>query len=361
MAIITPSQLTFNGEEARQLSEIIFEKEFTNPEIGLFHDVVEGIKSKKQIAYMTQLSGLLGAGTNSCDPTSASNTITSSQKFWMPEAMSDRITICYSDLKESFINYSLGNGVKEADLTNVDFFNYVADVLMKYKVYEAALRLAWFGDTDAAATDDSPAGDLTAGTNAAYFNKIDGLWKQIFAIVAADANRKTTNLTSKNGQATFALQAFNSTDTTNKVAMNTFQELLYGADLRLQEQPDLVFVCTKSVQDQYTRELKASNVAYTTERYENGITVVKSDGIEIISFSLWDRIIKTYYSNGTKYVFPHRAILTTRKNLGVGFDSVGSLAEFELIYDPVTKKNHIDFAVNMDAKVKEDYLIQVAY
>jgi len=33
----------------------------------------------------------------------------------------------------------------------------------------------------------------------------------------------------------------------------------------------------------------------------------------------------------------------------------------EAIYDPVTKKNHIDFLVNMDAKVKEDYLIQVAY
>jgi len=311
MAIITPAQLTFNGDEVRELSEVIFEKEFTNPEINMFHDIVEGIKAKKQIAYMSQLSGLLGAGSGGCDPSSASNSITSSEKFWNPEPMGDRLTMCYTELKESFLNYSLGNGVKEADLTKVDFFNYVKDVLMKYKVYEAALRLAWFGDTAAATTADSPAGVLTAGTNTAYFNKIDGFWNQIYAIVATDADRLSSGLNSRNGQATFALQKFTSTDTTNKVVMNTLQELMYEADLRLQEQPDLVCVVTKSVLDQYSRELKAANVAYTTERFENGITVLKSDGIEVIAFSLLDRIITAYYSDGTKYDKPHRAILTT--------------------------------------------------
>lgn len=361
MAIFTPAQLTFNGEEVRALSEIIFEKEFKNPEIGLFHEVVEGIKAKKQIAFMTQLSGLMGAGTGGCSPSSATNSITSSQKFWNPETYSDRLEVCYTDLKESFINYGLKNGVQEADLTSLDFMNYVADVLLKYKVYEAALRFAWFGDTAAADVDASPAGVLTSGTNVAYFDKIDGFWKQIFAIVAADSDRKTTDLTTKNGQASYANQAFNSTDTGNKVVMNALQNTLYGADLRLREQPNLVYVVTQSVADQYARELKAANVAYTTERYENGISVLKSDGIDVIAFSFLDRIINSYYDDGSKYYLPHRIVLTTKDNLKIGIDSIGSLAEFDLHYDRVTKKNYIDFAVNMDAKVTEDYLVQVAY
>jgi hypothetical protein len=361
MAIFTPGQITFSGEEVRELSQVIFEKEFRNPEISLFHTVDEGIKADKQIAFMTQLSGLLGAGSGGCSPTSASNAITSSTKTWSPKAVSDRLEACYTDLKPSFINYSLKNGVEEADLTSVDFFNYVADVLLKYKVYEAALRLAWFGDTAADDVDASPAGVLTSGTNPDYFNKLDGFWKQIYAIVAADSDRKTTDLTSRNGQASKALQVFTSTDTTNKVVMNALQNTLYGADLRLRERGDLVYVVTQSVADQYSRELKNSNVAFTTERYENGISILKSDGIEVIAFSLWDRIIKAYYDNGTTYLLPHRIVLTTKENLRIGFDSIGSLAEFDVHYDRTTKKNYIDFALNMDAKVMEDELIQVSY
>jgi len=361
MAIFTPAQLTFNGKEVDELSQVIFEKEFKNPDLSLFHTIVEGIKAKEQIAYMSQLGGLLGAGTGGCDPASASNEITASEKFWDPAAMSDRLSMCYTDLKESFINYSLNNGANVAELTNVDFFNYVADVLMRYKVSEAALRMAWFGDTAAADVDASPAGVLTSGTNPAYFNKIDGLWKQIYAIVAADSDRKTTDLASRNGQASYALQAFTSTDTTNKVVINTLQNLMFNADLRLRDRADLVYVTTQSVSDQYARELKASNVAYTTERYENGISVLKSDGVEVYAFSFWDRMIKAYYDDGSAYLLPHRAILTTKENLMVGFDSVGALSDFDSHYDRTTKKNHIDFEVNMDAKVKEDYMIQVAY
>jgi len=361
MALITPAQLTFSGEEIRSLSEVIFEKEFKNPEIGLFHTVAEGIKASKQIAFMTQLSGLIGAGSGGCSPTSASNAITSSEKTWSPAAMSDRLEACYTDFKDSFINYGLKNGVEESDLTNVDFFNYISDVLLKYKVTEAVLRTAWFGDTSAADVDASPAGVLTSGTNTAYFNKIDGLWKQIFAIVSADSDRKTTDLTSRNGQSSYAAQVFTSTDTTNKVVINALQNMLYGADLRLRERGDLVYIVTQSVADQYSKELKAANVAFTTERYENGISVLKSDGIEVISFSLWDRIIKAYYDNGTTYYLPHRAVLTTKENLVIGFDSMGAMADFDVHFDRVTKKNYIDFQINMDAKVVEDYMVQVAY
>jgi len=361
MAIFTPSQLTFNGEQVRELSEIIFEKQFKNPEIGLFHTVVEGIKADKQIGIMSQLGGLLGKQSGGCNPTDATNVITTSEKTWSPAAQSDRLAACYTDFKDSFVNYGLKNGVQEADLTDVDLWKYIADVLVGYKVYEMALITAWFGDTSAADVDASPAGVLTSGTDTDYFNKIDGLWLQLFAIVAADSDRKTTDLASRNGQATYALQKFTSTDTDNKVVLLGLDTMRTDADLRLREQDGLAYIVTQSVQDQYVRELKDSTVAFTTERYENGITSVTVDGIPVYAFSLWDRVIKAYYDDGSAYYLPHRALLTTKENIQIGFDSMGSLADFDVHYDRTTKKNYIDLAINIDAKVIEDELVQLMY
>lgn len=361
MALITPAQLSFDGDQAKSLSEIIFAKQFKNPSIELFHTIVEGIKAQKQIPLASQLSGLVGKQTSLCNMTNATNTITMSEKFWSPKTHADRLAACYTDFKDSFANYGMKNGVMEADLSELDLWNYISDDLLAYKVAEMVLVSAWFGDTDAATVSDSPAGVLTAGTNTAYFNKIDGFWKQLFAIVAGDSDRKSTGLATKNGQSTFANQKFNSTDTTNKVVMNTLDLMATDADLRLRDQDSQAYIVTQSVLDQYKRELKNANIAFTTERFENGIEMVECDGKPVYGFSLWDRIIKAYYSDGTKYYLPHRAVLTTKENIQIGVDSIGTLAEFDGHFDKVTKMNYIDFAVNLDAKVIEDELVQLAY
>jgi hypothetical protein len=360
MALITVADLTFNGDEIKSLSEAVFESGFSKPELSKFHTVVNGIVQKKQIVILGRLSGLVGLGAGGCDPASATNTIGMSEKFWEPVTVSDRFTACWTDLEASFWAYGLKIGVQKADLTATEFFMFVQD-LVTDAIQEAIYRIAWFSDVDAADYNDSPAGVLTNGTALGYFNKIDGLFKQIFAIVGADANRKTAGLATKNAAVSFALQAFDSTDTTNKVVTNTLQNMKYGADYRLREKAGLVYVVTQSVADQYERELIASNVAFTTERLENGITLLKSGGIEVFSFNLWDRIIRSYYSNGTKYYLPHRAILLTPDNIQIGTEESAQMSGFDVIFDRTTKKNHIDFAFNIDAKVIVDYEIQAAY
>jgi hypothetical protein len=228
---------------------------------------------------------------------------------------------------------------------------------MKEMIY----RIAWFNDTDAALASASPAGNVTAGTTIDYFNIIDGFWKQAFGIVAADSTRKATNLTTKNAQATFALQAFNDTDTTNKIAEMTFQDLKYNADFRLREEAGLVYICTQSVVDQYAKELRSRGIDASFTRIEGGYTSLKFEGIDIIGVSLWDRMIRTYFSNGTKYHLPHRVMLTTKENLQIGVEEVGNLSELDPFYDKTTKLFNVDFGFNIDAKIIEDYKIQVAY
>lgn len=360
MAVISSSDLTFNGYEIKEISEALFTGAFAKPDIAQFHDIVEGIVAKKQIVILGRINGLLGKGTNACSESDATNTVTNTEKFWDPAYVSDRLAFCWKDLQGTFFIWGAKKGIAKGDLTSTDLLIYLEE-LVKDAIIETVYRLAYFGDTAAANYNSSPAGVVTNGTDLAYFDKIDGIWKQLFAIVSATASRKTAGFATNNAAASFALQAFSSTDTTNKVATTTLQNMRYGADMRLRSATDLIYVVTQSVYDQYERELIASNVAFTTERLENGLLVLKSGGIEVVAFQLWDRMITTYFSNGTKYYLPHRAILTTKTNLKVGVEEVGSLGETDVWYDKTLNKTYLKFAFGIDAVVAQDELVQLAY
>lgn len=360
MGVITASDLTFNGEEIKAVSEAVFESSFANPEMDAFHQIVTGIVAKKQIAILGRLGGLVGKGSGECNPTAGSNKITNSQKFWDPSPVSDRLTECWTDLQDTFFIWGLKKGIQRADLTSTDFLNFVEERL-KEAIEEAIWRIVWFSDVDSATTTDSPAGVITAGTDVAYFNKINGFFKQIFAIVTADASRLTSGLATKNGQASYTLQAFNDTDTTNRVVTKMLQNLRLNSDTRLRNTAGVVILATQSVADQYERELIDSEKAYTTERLENGMSVLKSGGIDVIAVEIWDRIISAYYDNGTVHFRPHRAFLVDPQNMQVGVEGDTDLKELDVFYDKTDKEVHIDFAFLIDAKVVEDYKVQASY
>lgn len=358
MSIFVSGDFSQSKEDIKGINEALKEEAFAKPSLTEFHSIVEGIIVDKQMVILGRLNGLVGAGSGGCNPASATNTFGGTEKTWSPKMISDRLTQCYTDLEDRFTAWGLNAGIKKADLTNTDFAMFVVE-LVADALNECVLRNAWFGDVDA--DNVSGGGVITNGTNLAYFNKIDGLWKQAFEIVALDPSRLTAGFGGKNGQATFALQKFDTTDTTNKVATNTLYNLTTDADERLTAKADAVIVATKSVFDQYKRELIFSNVAFTTERLEGGLEMVNIDGIKVISFSLWDRIIKAYQNDGTKAYLPHRAILLSVANTQVGTETVGELSEVSVIFDPVKKENHFDFAFKLDAKFGIDYEIQVAY
>jgi hypothetical protein len=122
-----------------------------------------------------------------------------------------------------------------------------------------------------------------------------------------------------------------------------------------------VYIATQSVVDQLEREYDSKSMVFTLDRLENGMSVFKSSGIEVIAFDFWDRIIRTYYDDGTKYYLPHRAVLINPENLQVGTEGSTALNELDIHYDRTTKKTHIDFAFSIDAKLILDYAVQVAY
>ena len=368
MAIINPSDLTFSPEEVRSINETIFEEIYAKPAITEFLTPYENVKAGKQIVFMGVLNGLVGQthDNNNCAPVENTAGITNTEKFWDPAFWDDRFSECWDDLIETFFVYSLKEGTERGDLTTTDFGQFFVD---RYKdaLAEMFFRFVWFGDVDAATVSASPAGHfIAAGFAAKRWNLIDGIWKQIFAAVAANSARKTTDLATKNAQVTFALQEFNSTDTTNRVVTTMLQNLVFNADYRLQDKADKIIIVTKSIADQYVRELEAgaaNGIPVAFEMIQDGISVIKRMGVTIYAFSFWDRMIRTYMSsaNGLAYYLPHRALLTVKSNIAFGTSDSGNFSKVDPFFDRVTNKSYFDVAGNLDAKLMQSYLFQAAY
>lgn len=360
VALLTFSagDLTYSGRQIRTISEAIFEDVFVKPQLGEFHGVLTGVKDRQQIAYLGLL-GLVGKGGAGCDPTADEGSITPSEKEWVPETISVRFEDCWADLQNTFIAWGLEEGVLAPDLTTTDYLNFVEFRLMD-ACNEAFLRHAWFGDKDAEAVTATPPGVITDADTVPYVNVIDGFWKQIFDIVGVTPARRSDTI-AKNTGGTYALQEFDDTDITNKVVSKYFRLLIQKADMRLRGQKDLVIICTQSMADQYENELESVGVNASFEMIQAGVSQLKRKGVTIIAFDFLDRMIRTLQDDGTAYYLPHRAVLTTRKNLMVAVENERAMKEVNVFYDGKSRKNITEAMWKMDAKVIKDNFIQAVY
>lgn len=356
--VINPSDLSWHGKEIMSINEAIFESVFVNPNINDFHTIVPGIQAKQQIAYLGLL-GLVGKSGAACNPEADTNTIPMSEKFWLPADIVVRFEDCWKDLKQVFFVWSKKMGIKAADLTNTDYLNFVQDRLTT-GVEEAKIRFTWFGDTAAANFSGSPAGIITDGTSTSYFDAIDGIWKQIFDVVTGTPARLVA--IARNANAAYSTQEFATADTTNKVAHAILQGMIDAADFRLKDRDDKMFIVTWSIYNQYKKELKNySAVESSYELVQDGKKVLMFDGVPVVPFSFWDRTIRTYHDNGTKWYRPHRAVLTTKANLQIGVESESAFGEIGVFYAPFQKLNVSEALWKMDAKLVEDYMFVTAY
>jgi len=354
MAIIDSSVMTIDTQVATAMSEALFQRALMSPQLREFITVTPGIKGKKQLPIYGRM-GLAGKKATSGAPTPNPNGIKGKEKIWEPVYIDDRFAESYVDLGDTFFQWGLKNGIAKADLTSTDYANFVEDQVLQ-AIKEAQIRLSFFSDTDIIA------GDLT-GDNAAlvkYFNPIDGIFKQVFEIVAANANQRVT--IAKNTGVNKAAQMFDATDTTNQVVTGYLQNLVFNAPFELRQSKDLVIPCTQSIADQYSKERqKITGIPTAYERTETGIPFLQIEGVKLIPIPEWDKIIRTYFDDGTKYNLPHRALLYPLENVMFGTEDENSLDELKAFYDEYHKEYVVDFGFNMDAKVGLDNLIMAAY
>jgi hypothetical protein len=358
MAVITPADITWNGKEAMSMTEAIMESAYTNPAIADINRITEGIVASQQIAFLGTLSKITKAKTT-CGGSAGTHAISMSEKYWNPKRTEYWISECADNLEESFWVWGLNKGIARKDLTTTDFNEFVSQRIEEALV-EDMLRIVWFNDTAHDDVDASPAGVLTSGTDLADYTIIDGLWSQIYDEVALDSNRRYT--IALNSQGTYANQAFDSTDTTNKLAHEILNGVVSAADYRLKSRKDKVLLVTQSIYDQYYQELKSyANIPASYEMVQNGKSTLSYDGIPVIPIDFWDRTIRADFDNGAAWYQPHRVLLTIKDNIPVGVESIDATKAMEVWYERKEQTTNWRGGFKIDAKLLQSEMFQAGY
>lgn len=356
MAIITPSDLSFNGEEVREFAEAVIERTFEDPALNEVHLIMDDIVAKQQIVLIGRLSKITKKDAG-CGQGKTSPTIPMSEKFWNPVQLKIWLSECHTQFDQTFMVYYKKKGKEYPDLTQTEIFSMFLIDQVGIAAAMDALRIAWFADT--AAKTVTNGGSFTDGTDLTDYTMLDGFWKQLFAVAAANAKRKTA--IAKNAGASYTAQTFDAADVTAKVATKVFQGMIFKADTRLRGEPTKRILATRSLTDQYILERLDSGTELAYTRLESGIDTLNILGVPVIVMDIWDRTITADQDNGTKWNLPHRAVMTLKENLPLGIDEEQALGDFDVFYDKMSETSNIKGGYKYDAKVIEDYMVQVAY
>lgn len=347
--------LTLNTEEARASSECVFEQAFSRPELTRIHDIQTGVEMDRFIPILGQY-GLIGKlDPGGCSVNTESGQIPVTQKTWTPKLISARIEHCEADLP-TLLKFWKKSKIAAGTWETIDseMIAFVNDRALE-AVNNSIILKAEFADT--AADTVANGGTLTNGTTKTYFNMLNGMWKQIFTDQALPVPLTYRWTITENSGVTYAAQLALAAD----AALNAFRKTYENIDPRAFEGGQLVFQVTKSLMDNWKAYLEDKSLVFTLDRAENGATIFNYRGIPIVERPDWDRIIRTYYDNGTTYDLPHRLILTDLKNIPIGTSDSESLSELRSFYDQVTKKHYIDIAYKVDCKILQEALIACAY
>lgn len=356
MASGITSGFSFNPEELKDWARVIDELTFGDPALNELHDIETGIKYNQQIVFAGRM-GLMGKAVTGCTPNAVSG-ITLTEKFWTPVDEDFRLEHCSADVNAQ------DKLLRQMARMNPDFYNViegsqstigsflVAKVIDGF--VENLLRKVWFSDTAAALV--SGGGVITNGTDVAYFNTFDGLFKQIFAeVTTGDSNYVEI---SENGGASYVAQALPA-----DASIAYLKAMYNAADSRLLTRDDKKFYVTRTIWDGYLNDLESiqNSGAGNTMINEDGKVTLTYRGVEVVRMDIWDRVITAYENNGTTYNLPNRAVLTTPSNIPVGTLAEGDFGTVDAFFDRYNKVNVIDGIYTIDAKHLETYLTVAAY
>jgi hypothetical protein len=355
-ALFTFGTVDFNAEEERDLSNIIMQEVFNNPALNSVITIEEGIVADKQIVYMDLLSKITKADAG-CGNGVTAKTLTMTQKKWSPKQLKVWLQMCANELDNSLLMYSRAKGtnVKNIIENAPELANFLKQNISQ-AMYQDVWRIMFFNDTDHTnAGFGSGTEELTVGTSTTDYTMIDGFFKQLAAIIAADPTRRVT--IAENAELTYVDQLALGATTGRDV----FRDLLVKAHPSLRGAANKKIYTTMTLLDNYAQWLEDQNgnvVSY--ERNEAGFETLKRRNVEIIGIPSWDLTIQEDFDTGSAWVNPHRALLTTPDNLKFGIDAIAALQELEMWYSKDTEKNNFRGHYRADAKVIRDEKIQYA-
>lgn len=339
MSRLDLSQFKFDGVEITALREMLRDVVFQAPPYTGSHTLFSDVRSKKEIGWIGS-GGLVGKAAQGCDPTPDEYVVSTRRMEWSPKSWSIPLRFCADDIEPLLARMSFNTGNDEQDLTNTEYLAAITGVLEE-DMQKMIWRFIWFADTAAANVADS--GVITNGTDVAYFNLLDGLWKQIFA--AALGTRKHITIAAN----TAATEAAQLDGLTGDMAIQTLQKMWSRTGTPWRTQPDRMGMCTQSFADGYSLWFQGKEQESQIRRTVDGVDLIRYNGVDIQVCPVWDEIISAYQNNGTKLNNPHRVIFTLKSVLGVGTPDKEAIDGLQVFYDPVGEHTWVKSRGALDA------------
>lgn len=350
---INLSGLTINEQEALSASEAVFTKSLMKPELSDVHNVMTGIQMKTQIPIYGRFGPVGMKSLGSCNVNAETVASVASEKFWDPELINFRLSHCQEQIDQLYKMWKRNaNALKTWDTMDPGQEEFLIDLTVDATM-ESVLRITSLADESETAVTSG--GNITDGIDILFLTMLDGLWKQIFTAVAGGTT--TRYQITENGAATEAAQFSLASDRALKVFRNLYENI----DTRAFRDGTLVYEVTNSIQLNWQSFLEDKSLVFSLDRTEEGATKYNYRGIPIIVRHDWTNNIKTFFDTTTKLYLPNRAILGPISNIPVGTSDESNLDDFNMFFDPVTKKLLTDVAYYIDCKLVEDFMTAVAY
>ena len=339
----------------QSLKELIKLAALPTEDIAKFIDVRGNVQNGQQVGWTGRIGnvGWSGAG---CSPEYKNPVVEGISKKWDMGDWSMPFELCYTDYENTIAEYALKHGSEVGDLTSTEIMSEIIVPAVAEALAKMYWRIVWFGDKEAKNVGSN--GVITDGVDVSLFNMTDGLFKQLFAIAASNAEQKTT--ISANSQTTRALQFSKLRE--EGVATGIVDDMIMNANPALSTVPDAGIYMTKSLADALTMDVrKVYKVIMPWEEVFAGVKMSEYNGVKIYRCDMWDEVIQNAQNNGTKLNLPHRAVYAAPSLLMAASPAANFVSDLDIFFDRKSRTTNIYAGGKIGAMVGQDDLVQVAY
>lgn len=348
------ANITPDNGAVRELSRLVFLEVLQADRIGTLLDIHRNVYNGDKLGLVGEF-GMLGKAGVGCSPVYGNDAINTAEKVWDIKAWEIAEQLCYKDIENTLVKYTLESGTNIGDLTANDYLDEIIVPRLELAMMKMYIRLAFFGDKDAENVTDG--GIIKNGVDTSYFTLIDGIFKQLYAGVTAGTTKRVAIAANSESKIAAQLAAINSE------ARTALDNMIAAASPRLRQASDQVIYVTQAFATGYEAQQLSnccgSDLAWTA--LFAGIRETTYRGIRIRVVPMFDEIIQNYEGNGTAYNLPFRAIYTTERNLALGVNGTDEFAELDIFFDRTTRLNHIYATDKMGAMVIDESMAVIAY
>lgn len=345
MSLTTAGSYSYTGENANVL---VNKPALARPALSRFFKIVEGIKGKQKVHFLNRIEYVTKANTG-CGKTATDIALTHTMKTWDPVDTMAFLSFCYTDLKDTHLEWLLATGNDKASLMKAESVQDLLIDLLSDAMFADLTRMAWFANTDLMA------GDLTGGSGKLpYFTIFDGFWKKIDD--SSTITKVTVGQNDINGD-----QKLSTGD-----AYELFASMEEGApeELLAYDPADRRYLITRSLMHEWQRYNDAKNFDLAYVDMKDGLRAPTFHGTPLIVVDEWGTRLKKDFTIDGKIDAPHRAILTVDDVLQLGFnaqpqnvDTDNPMVIFEDIKDQKWYARN-EYAV--DTQIADDNLLVAA-